>query len=34
MTISTFSPTEWPAILAVSFPKDALRVNLSDGRVI
>ena len=34
MNTSKISPTEWPAILSVSFPKDTLRVNLSDGRVV
>jgi hypothetical protein len=34
MTTSKFNSAEWPAILSVSFPKDVLRVSLSDGRVI
>ncbi|MBL8023107.1 MAG: DUF2442 domain-containing protein [Elusimicrobia bacterium] len=34
MNTSTFNSSEWPAILSVSFPKDTLRVSLSDGRVV
>ncbi|MBP9127568.1 MAG: DUF2442 domain-containing protein [Elusimicrobia bacterium] len=26
--------SRWPSIVSVSFPKDALRVGLSDGRIV
>lgn len=34
MNTSKISPSEWPSIVSVTFPKDSLRVSLSDGRVI